>query len=263
MNLHAGGMTKTTSAHKTLSVALLCIFIASGCATTYKPEELRRPSSISCIYLPTPMSFFTSRGIIHPTVETRLERGPYIAEMEDPEGTYYRAPPGGFSGWPYSLPSANTSNARDGGFWIPHDPKATPRLYSYFSTSAVPPEVPPADLNCSSFAQVKDPTTSKIDLIAFTAGGAIGGAAGGVIGRSMSPGSSVTYGTSAATGAAGGAIGVLIVGSIINADVGKIILYPWPENLEIDRLRGFAKQAIKINELPPRSILSTKSESNR
>jgi hypothetical protein len=240
---------------------LLSIFLFQGCASTYKPEELRVPTSITCIYLQSPMSFHSKRGLAYPAVETRLERGPYIAEREDAEGTYYRAPPGGFTGWPYSLPSADLNNARDGGFWIPHDSKKTPRLYSYFSTSAVPPSVPPENINCSSFAQIRNPETSKVSLTAITVGGAIGGAVGGATARSMNPQSSMSYGQTAGIGAAGGALGMLIVGSIINADVGKIILYPWPENPEIDRLRKLASQAVKIKELSPNSEQTTAPES--
>lgn len=263
MSLHIKRMGKIASSHTTLALLLSVSFFVVGCASTYKPEDLHRPTTITCIYLPTPMSFFTSRGLMFPVVETRLERGPYIAERGDTEGTFYRGPPGGFSGWPYTLPAANTSHARDGGFWIPHDSRVTPRLYSYFSTSPTPAEIPSENVNCSSFAQVKDPTTSKTDLVALAAGGAVGGALGGVVGRSMAPQSGVSYGNAAGVGAAGGAIGMLIVGAIINADVGKIILYPWPENSEIDRLRVLAKQAVIVKELPSDNKRNTVPESNR
>lgn len=163
------GVVSTFAAYGTV----LLFSLLTGCATTHKPEELRVPDSMTCIYLQTPMSFFVNRGLFNLVMETRLERGPYIAEREDAEGTFYRAPPGGFSGWPYSLQSADAKNARDGGFWIPHDRQTTPRLYSYFSTAAVPPSVPPDDINCSSFAQIKDPLTSKLNLIDMTAGGAL------------------------------------------------------------------------------------------
>ncbi|MDB5815977.1 MAG: hypothetical protein JWM03_890 [Rhodocyclales bacterium] len=229
--------------------AVLLLSLLSGCATTHKPEELRVPEPMTCIYLQTPMSFFVNRGLFNVVMETRLERGPYIAEREDTEGTFYRAPPGGFSGWPYSIQSADIKSARDGGFWIPHDRQKTPRLYSYFSTAAVPPSVPSENINCSSFAQIKDPLTSKLNLTEITAEGAVGGAIGGVIGRSMNPHSGMSYGQAAGVGAVGGALGMAIVGAIINADVGKIILYPWEEGPEIDRLRKLASQAVKVKEL--------------
>lgn len=234
--------------------------LLAGCASTYKPEELRMPAPITCIYLPTPMSFFESRGLFTPSAETRLERGPYISEREDSEGTYYRGPPGAFSGWPYSLPSADLKNARDGGFWIPHDRAKTPRLYSYFSTSPVPPSVPPENINCSSFAQVKDPVTTKTDLVAFAAGGAIGGALGGMVGQSMNPHSGMSYGQAAGVGAVAGAVSMVIIGAIINADVGKIILYPWEERTDIDKLRKLAGTAVKVKELSPKEVPTTTPE---
>lgn len=232
----------------------------SGCASTYKPEDLRVPTSITCIYLPTPMSFYEKRGASSEPWETRLERGPYVAEREDDEGTFYRAPPGGFSGWPYSRP-ATQSNARDGGFWIPRNPKTTPRLYSYFSTSAVPPVVPADNVDCSSFGQVKDPVTSKVSLIALASGGALGGAAGGLAGRSMNSQGGLSYGQAAGVGAVGGAVGMLIVGAMINADVGKIVLYPWEESSDIDKLRNLASQAVKVKELSKADAPSNDSAS--
>lgn len=69
---------------------------------------------------------------------------------------------------------------------------------------------------------VRDPSTSKVDLVSFAVGGAIGGATGGLIARGVSGSGNISYGQAAGVGAAGGLIGGVIISAMINSDVGKI-----------------------------------------
>ena len=62
----------------------------------------------------------------------RLERGPYLAEKQDSQGTYYRAPPGGiFVSNSDSGPSHGM--AYDGGFYVPRNGTRPVMIYYYYS----------------------------------------------------------------------------------------------------------------------------------
>jgi hypothetical protein len=182
---------------------------------------------------------------------TRLERGPYWSEREDDKGTFFRGPPGCVSirgSDNQSLPGEPV--ATDGGFYLPKDPKEPVKIYRYFTTSEAPVEVPPDSLTCSTLGYAKDPASRKISLATFTTAGAAGGAAGGVIGRSAAGGGGMSYRRAAGIGAAGGALGGLIVGAIINADVGKIIYgLPIQESSFIDELHEFASKREHLRQV--------------
>lgn len=241
---------------KSVSVsALACLTLLSGCGTP--PQELAMPVEMTCIYLKEPMSQIGKYGPLSVAAEIRLERGPYLSEKEDDKGTYYRAPPGGVSrgsvGFDLSKPNTgdNYGVTRDGGFYIPKNPNEVPKIYEYFSVANAPAEVPPADMNCSNFGYIRDPSTSKLSVISVAAGGAVGGAAGGVVGRSIA-GHGMSYGHAAGVGAAGGLIGGLIVAGIVNANVGRIVDGLTIQDPEfIEKLRGLAASKVPVKELPP------------
>lgn len=254
MWLHNSLKVKVSASLKATVIALSLSTLVTGCGTLIKPDELRTPTTITCINLPTPISFIAERGLLNIKWETRLERGPYISEKEDDQGTYYRAFPGGVninSPGRFSIDGKRFSN--DGGFWIPHDHSALPRIYTYFSgTPGVPMEIPAENADCSSSAYIKDPTKNKISLVEFATTGATGGALGGVLGQSLAQHSGMSYGQAAGAGAVGGGLGMLIVGAMINADVGKIYLYPSPpEDVAFTaKLKELADQAIQLKEMP-------------
>lgn len=198
-------------------LALAAATCVSGCATAVKPTSLPRPTRMTCIDLPQPLAFTGHYGLFHVAWTTRLERGPYWSERSDGKGTYYRAPPGGVQiTTPGTRPGFGTS---DGGFYMPDDPAQPVRIYRYFSTASVTPQVPPQGMSCATLRYVQDPKTSKVSVAQFAAAGAVGG----LIGRSLSRGSTMSYGQSAGVGLAGGLIGGMIVAAMINADVGKIV----------------------------------------
>jgi hypothetical protein len=207
---------------RAICVMLNCLLLAA-CATPIKPSELRKPNPVSCIHIPTPIYVEEKRGLANVTWHIGLERGPYISEGENDEGTFYRAPPGGVL----------AGNPRDGGIWIPRDPNAMPRIYQYITTTDVIKEVPPEKADCNSLIVRRDPTGQGVDVVAFATGGAIGGVAG----RAMAPGNAVSYGQAAL----GGALGMAIVGTLINIDIGKIIFLAPMETVQFNA---------KLKELP-------------
>ena len=234
-----------------IAVVVPCLLLAVRTAElkaqdVLKAEDLRRPATLTCIYLPAPMSFRAERGLMKVTWEWRLEKGPYISEREDDQGTFYRAPPGGaFAGRPDSLEKPSgplTHRTSDGGFWMPRDPNVAPRLYSYYSTADAPKVVPADNENCSSLIALKDPATSKVSAFAFATGGAVGGAEA----QAATPGTPVSSGQAAA----GGALGMALVAGLINMDVGKILLKPIDDAAFVAKLREHASQAIAVKQAP-------------
>lgn len=228
---------------------LVLVAFASGCATN--PESLQAPQEITCVDLKEPLSYTAPYGLLNIPWTTKLERGPYWSEKVDEKGTFYRAPPGGVSitgqnGMGVPGQGANS----DGGFYVPNNPNEPITIYRYFSTAAVPVQVPSSDTNCSTVGYAKDPSTSKVSLLSFGIGGAVGGAVGGIIGRGVAQGSNMTYGQAAGAGAAGGLVGGLIVASIINADVGKIIGgIPIRDAQFMEKLRVLVAAKVRVKEV--------------
>jgi hypothetical protein len=213
-------MTKSSTACLNFGLLICLVTLASGCATN--PEKLQTPSELTCIYLKEPLATTGHYGLLNVEWTTRLERGPYWSEKMDEKGTFFRGPAGGVSIRSPDYPSIpGQPAATDGGFYLPKDPKEPVTIYRYFTTGAVPIEVPPDNVTCDTLAYATAPASQKVSLMPFAAGGAVGGAAGGVIGRSSGNGTS--YAQAAGAGAVGGAVAGLIVGAIINAEVGKII----------------------------------------
>lgn len=133
---------------------------------------LKAPDQLSCIHLPAALSGIETKGLFKVESETRLERGPYISEGEDAEGTYFRAPAGGvYLGPPKDKPAKGAWQLnRDGGIFVPRDPSAPPQLYSYVNddrTSAAT-VVPPATSDCSNTRFVRDPVTKAVKAAEYT-----------------------------------------------------------------------------------------------
>lgn len=207
-------------------LALGVTTIISGCATVIKPTDLAMPESSTCVYLPEAISSTGKFGVGF-TWTSKLERGPYVSEYMDEGGTYYRAPQGGYSvigekgeGFP------GLGRTMDGGIYLPKDASMAPTIYRYSSVGDVPAVVPPQDADCGTAVLIRDPVSAKVDVMSFAVEGTVGGAVGGVIGRSVTPKSSLSYGQAASTGAAGGLIGGVLIATLINAEVGKIVRAP-------------------------------------
>jgi hypothetical protein len=227
-----------------VTCSFLTVWSTQSKAQLVSTEDLRRPATLTCIYVPSQMSFKAERGLMKVVWEWKLEKGPYVSEWEDDQGTFYRAPPGGaFAGRTDSLEKPSgplTHRTSDGGFWMPRDPKAAPRLYAYFSTADAPKVVPAENENCSSLVVLKDPATSKHSVLAVATGGALGGAEA----KAATPGSPASYGQAAT----GGAVAMGLVAAFINTGVGKIQLKPIDDEAFIAKLRDVAAQASPVKE---------------
>lgn len=205
---------------------------------------------MACVYLSEPLSQTGQYGLANITWHTRLERGPYVSERQDDNGTYYRAPVGGLR---TSSADGALVRTRDGGFYIPRNPNDPPKIYEYFSIEDAPAQIPPEGVNCSNVGYIREPSTSKISVVSLAAGGAIGGATGGVIGRAAF-GGGMSYGRAAGVGAAGGLIAGILIAELLNADVGNI---HWSFSLQdpafIAKLRALEASKVPVKEIPPES----------
>ncbi|UTW04111.1 hypothetical protein KDX31_03595 [Amphritea atlantica] len=211
---------------RTLHCVLTCLLVFSlaGCAGNppVDPAKLSAPQHLTCVYLDESLSFSGKYGILKYTWTTRLERGAYWSEKVDEKGTFYRAPTGGIWIGNKERGAYTKGGTADGGFYVPHDKNEPVKTYSYLSSVAVPPVVPPQNYDCSNTVFTRNPETSKISVVTLAGAGAVGGALNGLVTQGIA-GRGVSYGQAAGAGLAGGAIGGLIVGAIINSDVGKII----------------------------------------
>lgn len=236
--------------HSAFFPLVLFASTAYAASNSTDPNDMQAPQEITCIYLSEPVELTAVYGAFNVQWTTRLEKGAYWSEKIDADGSYFRAPVGGVSvkgksGGPF--PGQPTTT--DGGFYVPNDAAKPIALYWYFSTEPVPPQATQAS-SCAEVAFVKDANTKKIDLVSFTAEGAIGGAAGGVIGNSLVRGSRISFGQAAGTGAVGGAIGVFLVGAIVNAGVGKIVWVqpPIKDAQFLDKLKALAQTRVPVKE---------------
>lgn len=226
--------------------------LLSACATPINPDDLQVPKEMTCVYLKEPLEITGLYGPFDVQWTTKLERGAYWSERTDGRGTYYRAPPAGISvvgknGEPFP----GQPSPMDGGFYVPSNANEAVTLYKYFSTAAAPAASgSTSDADCSTVGYTKDPTTSKVSLVAFASGGAVGGAAGGLIARSIGS-QSMSYGQSAGVGAAGGLIGGLVVAAIINSEVGSIstVQPPVKDGPYFEKLRALSSGKVAIREV--------------
>lgn len=195
--------------------------------------ELQAPAQVSCIHLPAALSGIETKGLFKVETETRLERGPYISEGEDEEGTYFRAPPGGvYLGPPKDKPAKGAWQIdRDGGIFVPRDPSAAPQLYSYVSDAGTSAAtlVPPAEADCSNTRYVRDPVTKAVSVAGYAGDGM------------------TQTGARKVGGVGGGVAGYFLNEFIEGRNKGKITRLPQSKNPEFNaRLGEFARKAVTL-----------------
>lgn len=205
--------------------------LLAGCGTTpINPADLKRPVALTCIEVPQGMEAHELLGLGKYHWTTRLAPGPYIAEREDADGTYYRAPPGGVYQARDDLanlpPSPLVPRVRDGGIWMPHTQGNLPHVYTYYSTQEAPVVALPEKASCATAVSLSDPKSKGVNTVAFATGGALGGATGGAVATAVTRNTSASSGQAVGAGAAGGAIAGLLVAAMIDMDVGKIFHHP-------------------------------------
>ncbi|NIA57526.1 hypothetical protein HAV22_28260 [Massilia sp. TW-1] len=227
-------MTTRTLGSTAISAAALTLLLGvGGTPALADPGALRVPEQVTCIHLPAVLSGIETKGLFKVESETRLERGPYISEGEDAEGTYYRAPPGGvYQGPPKNKPANGAWQLdRDGGIFVPRDPSAPPQLYSYASENGTSAAtlVPPATADCTNTTYVRDPNTKAVRVAAYQGEGA-------------------TATDAKRVGVAGGSvIGYALNELVEGRNMGRIVRLPQSKNAEFNaRLGEFARNAVPI-----------------
>jgi hypothetical protein len=229
-----------------------------GCTspqTIVRTETLRRPASPTCIEVSSDLEARVKRqGIRDFYFITRLARGPYVAELEDAEGTYYRAPPGGLyltTEDAEKKPVLQITNYNDGGIWIPRASGNSSHIYMYISNQGAAYVPTPSNTSCATAFSVSDPKIQGLNTVAFAVDGAVGGAIGGAIAKVASKGGSMSFGQAVGTGAVGGAVGGLIVAELANMDVGKITHFPMTgDPAFVTLLDALSSKIVPIPELP-------------
>lgn len=214
------------------AVALALLLSFSGTPAMAGSSELQVPAQVSCIYLPAALSGIETKGLFKVESETRLERGPYISEGEDAEGTYFRAPPGGvYLGPPKDKPAKGAWQIdRDGGIFVPRDPSAPPQLYSYNGDplTSAGTVVPPATADCSNTRYVRDPVTKAVKVAGYT-------------------GEGMTQAGAKQVSAAMGVAAYFLYEFIEGRDKGKITKLPQSKNPEFNaKLSELARNAVPV-----------------
>jgi hypothetical protein len=235
-------MTIRTLSRTAISAAGLALLLSfSATPAIADSSALQAPARLSCIHLPAALSGIETKGLFKVESETRLERGPYISEGEDADGTYFRAPPGGvYLGPPKDKPAKGAWQLnRDGGIFVPRDPSAPPQLYSYVTddrTSAAT-LVPPATADCSNTRYVRDPVTKAVKAAKYT-------------GEGMTQTDAKQVGVIDVKQV--GLIGHGLVGSMLSdflqgPENGTIVKLPQSGNPEFNaKLREFARKAVPV-----------------
>lgn len=215
------------------ALLLLSASVSASAADLKKTEELKVPAEVSCIHVPEMLTGIEVKGWFKVEHETRLERGPYISEYEDAEGTYYRAPPGGvYVGPPKDKPSNGAwKNHSDGGIFVPRDPSVPPQLYAYVAEpgKSAATLVPPAESNCSNTSYIRDSATKAVRVAEYK-------------GEGMTQVEAKQVGVNIAANMTG------VIGAVLrDLDMGKIAKLPVPKMPEFNaKLGQIVRTAVPI-----------------
>jgi hypothetical protein len=236
-------MNIRTSPQIAISAAGLALLLSfSGTPAFAGSSGLQAPAQLRCIHLPAALSGIETKGLFKVESETRLERGPYISEGEDAEGTYFRAPAGGvYLGPPKDKPAKGAWQLnRDGGIFVSRDPSVPPQLYSYVTDNGISAAtvVPPATADCSNTKFVRDPVTKAVKAAEYT-------------GEGMTQTDAKQVGVvdvkQVAVREGHGLVGAWLSDFLQGAENGTIAKLPQSGNPEFNtQLREFARKAVPI-----------------
>ncbi|MBQ5949855.1 hypothetical protein [Massilia sp. ST3] len=235
-------MNMLTSPRSAVPAAGLALLLGFGAGPAVaEPSLPPPPAQLSCIHLPAALSGMETKGLFKVEWETRLERGPYISEGEDADGTYFRAPPGGvYHGPPKNKPAKGAWQLdRDGGIFIPRDPSAPPQLYSYVGEDRTTAAtlVPPATADCSTTQFIRDPVTKAVKATKYTGEGMRQTGARQVGGVDIIEAGNIDQ----------GALGSMLADFLRGPEKGTLVKLPPSGNPEFNaKLREFARKAIQV-----------------
>lgn len=194
-----------------LAVAMLL----NGCATVIDQSRLRVPEP-NVIVFDSAFTYDTSKEADLPKPESGSFRGvlagTYVAVYEDDEGIYYRAP--GACIISMTVPSKGKKFLVEGGIWIEkNSPAPKFRLYRISGSSLGRPS-PISEMSpCTPSSQVAAPVENRdlpVDpIVTIATTNAPAASSPGAVG-------------------AGAGLGYAVVGSIIEAEKGKLVMFPQP-----------------------------------
>jgi hypothetical protein len=185
-----------------------------GCAPVIDHSQLKTPAP-HVIVFSSPFSYDTSKEVDLPKPEPGSFRGllagTYTAVYEDDQGTYYRAP--GVCVISMTYPSKGQKFLVEGGIWIEKNSAAPKfRLYRISGLSLGTPS-PIGDLPpCTPSSQVAVPASDTYSVVNQLATSAV-----------INNPAPISASTAVGTG-----IGYSLVGAMIEAEKGKLVLLPPP-----------------------------------
>jgi hypothetical protein len=241
-------MTLRTLPYTAIHAGILVLLLGFGATPALAGSSgVKPPAQLTCIHLPAALSGIETKGLFKVESETRLERGPYISEGEDADGTYFRAPAGGvYLGPPKNKPANGAWQLnRDGGIFVPRDPSAPPQLYSYVAENGVSAAtvVPPPTADCSNTRFVRDPVTKAVKAAEYTGEGTVQTEAKQV----------AVVDVKQATTVVQGALGAWLSDFLQGPENGTIAKLPQSGNPEFNaRLREFARKAVPVKSTDSR-----------
>ena len=192
---------------------LVSALVLCGCGTVVNPAHLTKPAPHFIVFS-SPFFYDVSKEVDLPRPEAGAFRGllagSYPAVYEDDHGTYYRAP--GPCVIVNTYPSKGQKYLVEGGIWIEKNSDAPKfRLYRILGLSPSGPS-PIGDMSpCAPSSQVGTPVRDTNDI------------AGQIQSTTTS-----TPGSSSLASAVGTGIGYGLVAGFIEAEKGKLEMFPVP-----------------------------------
>lgn len=222
--------------------------LVGGCAVS--PENLNRPTALSCIEVPSGIEAHETKGLLSIPYTTRLTAGPYVSELEDDEGTYYRAPPGGIY-FSHSDPPPGYSipNTYDGGIWVSRKGDKPAQLYWYYSGQNAIVKPLPNGASCATAMVSRNMANAGIPAVVFAeqntqANEAVAGVVANVTTLGTPPIAQLSLMQGAIAGGVGAGIASGIVVALISMDVGKIVYPSLPNDpVFVSHLGQLAREA--------------------
>lgn len=222
--------------------------VMGGCAVS--PDNLNRPAALKCIDVPPGIEAHETKGLLNIPYTTRLTAGPYVSELEDDEGTYYRAPPGGIY-FSHSDPPPGYSipNTYDGGIWVSRKGDKPAQLYWYHSGQNAIVKPLPNGASCARAIVSRNAANAGIPVVVFAEQNAQANeAVANVVTNVTTLGTPPIAQLSPMQGAIAGGVGAGIAGGIVSAlismDVGKIVHPSLPNDpVFVNHLGQLAREA--------------------
>ena len=165
------------------SIIKLILFVLaaslSACGTVISPADLKRLSNEQVIDLPKGYTHvLPPAGLYDNRWKHELAAGRYIAELEGPDGTYFRGSPG-CVGW--SLASTGGQEVAapkvvllDGGIFMPRNAAEPAKIYVYLGTDRWATSAEPSALPAESAVSIAQSAAPKAGAAATGVGAGVG-----------------------------------------------------------------------------------------